>query len=513
MPIIGVTVSNGQRQNNKFTKTINQFPFFTMKKILLVAATLVCGSAFVANAQEALDKFYLEQMAKDKKKSDEDLGNEKAKAKPSFWLARATTYGEVAQRNMKLDSNAAFVAYEAYNKAIELDTKDGKEGKIAKEARQALDKPELVFRSFMIKGDAHYKSKNYAEAARAMQMAAKIDTKKDTLVHLFLGVIGQQMGDTEMTQKGWEMMVANGAKEPSAFYQLAQIYRKKAVDNKDKAMEDKAIETIQDGIKRNPTNKDLQNEKINLFFAFNRLDAAIEELKASIAADPKNSTNLLNLAILNDNAANEMKRQMRKLSESMSHGSDVKAKLEKQNEKLSVYQDELRRISDQLKKQPKNNDLKRRQQETQQMVSETQAEVSKLNTEMAAEAAKAGEVANSKKQYDELNVQYTAKKDEARKYYSLALQADPENYDAIFNMGVQIFNDAVDMKQRVDGMDMATYNKEGKVIEEQYLAKFKEALPHFEKAYSIKKDPDCKSNLQTLYRLLKMSAELEKLGD
>jgi tetratricopeptide (TPR) repeat protein len=71
-------------------------------------------------------------------------------------------------------------------------------------------------------------------------------------------------------------------------------------------------------------------------------------------------------------------------------------------------------------------------------------------------------------------------KEEGIKIYKQALAKDPKNYDANFNMGVLVFNEAVEIKKKVDNMDMKTYQKEGKAIEEQVCAKFNESKPYFD---------------------------------
>ena len=62
-------------------------------------------------------------------------------------------------------------------------------------------------------------------------------------------------------------------------------------------------------------------------------------------------------------------------------------------------------------------------------------------------------------------------------------------------------------------MDMNTYKIKGKVIEDLATDKFKQALPYFEKAWSIKKEDDLKSSLRSLYQVLKMEDKLKALGE
>ena len=146
-----------------------------------------------------------------------------------------------------MDSNAAIIAYEAYKKVIELDTKDGKEGSKAKEAKIALASPEL-YTALLIQGDTYYKAKKYENSVTAIKLAASTNPKKDTTVYLYMGVLGQQLKDNALAEMGWSKMIELGAKDPSTFYSLAQIYRNEATIKKDKSLEDKSLATIEKGI-------------------------------------------------------------------------------------------------------------------------------------------------------------------------------------------------------------------------------------------------------------------------
>ena len=71
------------------------------------------------------------------------------------------------------------------------------------------------------------------------------------------------------------------------------------------------------------------------------------------------------------------------------------------------------------------------------------------------------------------------KKEEALVWYKKVLEIDPTNYDCNFNLAVYYFNQAVEIKKEVDKMDMKTYQKEGKAVEDKACAKFAESKPYF----------------------------------
>jgi hypothetical protein len=71
------------------------------------------------------------------------------------------------------------------------------------------------------------------------------------------------------------------------------------------------------------------------------------------------------------------------------------------------------------------------------------------------------------------------------------------------------YNDAAEIKRKVNSMDMETYKKDGKAVEEQIAVKYKEALPYFERALVVKKDEDLKEILRQVYRELKMEKTVD----
>jgi tetratricopeptide (TPR) repeat protein len=94
-------------------------------------------------------------------------------------------------------------------------------------------------------------------------------------------------------------------------------------------------------------------------------------------------------------------------------------------------------------------------------------------------------------------------KEEAFKYYNKVLELEPTNYDCNFNIGVMYFNEAVETKKKVDAMDIKTYQKEGKAVEEQVCKQFNTAKPYFDKCAALNpKDEVVAENLVNLNRIL-----------
>ena len=478
-----------------------------MKRIFFVSALSLFS--MLTFAQSAVDQAMVDQAKKDKEKSDKNILDEKASAKAATWMERAQLYQNIALQYSQLDSSAATTAYEAYKKVIELDkTKKGEPGRSAKEAQGVLEGAEgtNLYTAFVKQGAEKYQGKNMKDALKMFQMAQQIN-QKDTTAALYGGISAQQADMKDVAIEQFEKYIVNGGTDPSVFYGLAQLYR---ADNKF----DKAISTLERGLTKSPDNKDLKSEIVNIHLASGNEDMAINQLKELTAKDPSNVTNMVNLAILYDNSAIKQNTKIRELQDKMgASGNTIDAKkkqLEEEKGKVDVFQNEVKRISALMKKQPKNADLKRQLDEVNQSLATTKTNVTKYEGEVADMTAKAasGDKAAMEKEMTDLKAQYGQYRDLSIATYQKALTAEPENYDALFNLGVFYFNDAVELKREVDNMNMAEYQQRGKEVEGRVCGKFQKAKPYFEKALKVRPDEEeAKSTLENVNNILTQFSE------
>lgn len=478
-----------------------------MKRIIFVAAFSLFSC--LAFAQSAVDQAMVDQAKKDKEKSDKAIQDDKTSAKAATWMERAQLYQNIALQYSQLDSNAAITAYEAYKKVIELDkTKKGEAGRSAKEAQGILEGAEgtNLYTAFVKQGAEKYQAQNMTDALKMFQMAQQIN-QKDTTAALYGGISAQQADKKDVAVEQFEKYIVNGGTDPSVYYGLAQLYR---ADNKF----DKAISTLERGLTKSPDNKDLKSEIVNIHLASGNEDMAINQLKELTAKDPSNVTNMVNLAILYDNSAIKQNTKIRELQDKMgASGNTVDAKkkqLEEEKGKIEVFQNEVKRITGLMKKQPKNADLKRQLDEVNQSLETTKANVTKYEGEVSAMAAKAsgGDQAAMQKEMADLKTQYNQYRDLSIETYKKALTAEPENYDALFNLGVFYFNDAVELKREVDNMNMTEYQQRGKEVEGRVCGKFQRAKPYFEKALKVRpNEEEAKSTLDNVNNILTQFTE------
>ncbi|GAB3169592.1 hypothetical protein GCM10027291_20200 [Telluribacter humicola] len=456
-----------------------------------------------AFAQDAINQAMLDQARKDKEKSDKSIEDPKASAKAATWMDRAKTYENIALQFTQLDSNAAITAYNAYKKVIELDvTKKGEPGRSAKEAQQVLNAAEgtNLYNAFVKQGAEKYQNKNMADALKNFELAQVLNPK-DTLAALYGGIAAQSSSKQDVAIKNFEAYVANGGKDPSVYYGLAQLYRG-ANDN------DKAIATLQKGIERSPDNRDLKAEVVNILLASGKEDQAINQLKELVAKDPNNVQNLVNLAILYDNSNIKLTNQIReaeeKLGAATSKGAGLQKQLEDEKGKVEVFDGEIKKLNARIKAQPKNADLKRQLDQATQLRNEAKQNVTKLEADVkaAAEASANTDKSKLETEVNDMKTKQKSVKELATSTYQKALQVDPSNYDALYNLGVFYFNEAVELKKEVDNMNMQEYQQKGKEVEGRVCGRFKKAKPYFEKAVQAKADGEAKDTLETLNNIL-----------
>jgi tetratricopeptide (TPR) repeat protein len=103
--------------------------------------------------------------------------------------------------------------------------------------------------------------------------------------------------------------------------------------------------------------------------------------------------------------------------------------------------------------------------------------------------------------------------EEAVANYKKAIEADPGYFDATFNLAVNHYNKAAEILKAANDMDLRTYQKEGKAIEEKAKVEFSSALPYLEKAHEIKPDDRIvMETLQTVYVQLQMNDKAEAVN-
>jgi len=479
-----------------------------MKKLLLSLLTVALAmNASFGQAEKALLDAQKKNITDAIKKSDEEV--KKAPAKARLWLTRSQAYLELASfpdSTFALSNpEAAFQALEYANEAIKLDTKEGKKGSVAKEADQMMTEKKFS-NAFLNMGVVKYQGKDYKASLRYMAKASEV-SPNDTITAMYTGVTAQLCQEDKIALAAYEKYLSIGGKDLAILYGLSQIYK----NGKD---EDKALGIIEKAISIYPGNKDLKGEKFNMLIAFNRIDQAIVQLTQTTANDPKDGVSWLNLGLLYENKVSGLNDEIRKIQDKAFKVQEADRRLTAQNDQISAFQDEVKRTKAKLK----TATTPKAKASVNSQVSSLEAKVKELTDvlkgiqdEKAAASAAAGDAAANKSKMDELSAKVKEIRTNLPTYYTKALEVDPNNYDALYQMGAYYYNDAVELKRQVNSMDMNEYKKSGKDLEAKLAVKYNEALPYFERGFQVKKDEDLKEILKQVYRELKNESKLAEL--
>ena len=120
--------------------------------------------------------------------------------------------------------------------------------------------------------------------------------------------------------------------------------------------------------------------------------------------------------------------------------------------------------------------------------------LSKINKTIAADPSNSNLYAVRGSIYDQQK-----KPDLALADYMKAVELDPKNFDAQFNLGVNNYNKAADAYTKASKMDLKTYQVSGKKLEAVGKKYFEAAVPYFEKALVLQ--PDDRNTLTSLKKI------------
>ena len=134
--------------------------------------------------------------------------------------------------------------------------------------------------------------------------------------------------------------------------------------------------------------------------------------------------------------------------------------------------------------------------------------LNKINKTIAADPGNSNLYAVRGSMYDQQK-----KSDLALADYRKAVELDPNNFDAQFNLGVYNYNRAADAYTKASKMDLKAYQVSGKKLETDGKKYFEASVPYFEKALQLQPDDrNTLTSLQKVYFRLGRSADSERLN-
>lgn len=465
-----------------------------MKKLVLSALSSFVVLGALAQQDAALQALecrgYQDAVAKNLKNTE----NAKKATKSATWVDLGNAYLNLAQRCTE-DSTAAQKAEDAYKKALEVENATG--GKKSKEVEANLTSAELS-QAFLMQGAGFYNNKNYKKAAEFFGKSSEI-SPTDTTSALYAGIAEQLLENSAGALTHLNHFIANGGKDVSVFYSVAQIY-------KSEKKFDEAVAVLKKGIEANPENTDLPNELINVYLASNNIDRAISDLEGLAKKDPNNLINLLNLGQIYDSKAQDIGSDLAKVQAQLEEGNTEKLdkRLLAEQDKLAAYDSEIASLNAKLKREPKTAAAtKKRIAEVTEQKVEIEKGVASLIDEIQEKKALAAGNTELKAKAEKLGAEHKDTKAKASANYLKVLEKDPNSYEALYNLAVLNYNEGVEIKKIVDYMDLATYRREGKAIEDKACAQFAVSKPYFERAAKIKPDDEVITlSLENLERIL-----------
>lgn len=268
-----------------------------MKKKLLasvaLAALFFSAEIKAQNLEDKLRDAQCETSAKAIESAEKNTVHPKKGLKGSSWVKLAEAYMDDATQCGR-DSMSSKKAYETYLKAKEVDAAgDGKEKGDIEEAL----KSSKLHSALLSQGAAYYNAQNLDNALELFKLANTVDPK-DTTTTLYAGIVAQQNGNKELAKDYFIKHIGNGGTDAAVFYSLSLIY------NEAKEY-DKSVEILKKGIEVNADDKDLKGQLINTYIVSDKIEDAKKDLKALVDANPTNTANMTNLAIIYDNTGDK----------------------------------------------------------------------------------------------------------------------------------------------------------------------------------------------------------------
>ncbi len=272
---------------------------------------------------------------------DKAIADEKTGVKAKTWFTRGEIYSEMISHPIygkTAPPNAAQIAYESYQKAIQYD-EAGKEY-----APQAKEKMKGLYGAAFNAGVTAFNAKDYDTALKSYELAASI-MPQDTAVALYTAYAYEGKKDFAGAEKAYRNALTVPLKEKTkkdVYYTLIRLSREKPEADQlalareavsaypnDKDMmlqeislmlklgqEKEAIDKIQNAIKLDPKNSNLYAVLGSLYDKAGKPDQAVTVYEQAIAADPTNFDAQFNLGVYQFNKGAEMTQKLRNMSPS-----------------------------------------------------------------------------------------------------------------------------------------------------------------------------------------------------
>lgn len=339
-----------------------------------------------------------------------------------------------------LHENPLPIAWQAYQKALDLCKNEKRPEKCREEIKQYLPALSDQFRNAGVK---FYYDKKLEKAIESYTSAVEVNEligKKDSSLYYYAGIAALESQQHEKALKFFEQ-----AQEHD--FDTHWIYHYKSEAYKGLGQSKKQLAAIKTGFEKYPEQEQLMIDLINYYLAVEQADKAIAYLDMAIKKNPKNPSYYFAKATLYDKSTNQIREKAFK--------ADSLAR-------------ELKKAAFRVRNQPEEHKKAQAEYQAKQKLT------------------------------DQLFEQAEQEFQNASQTYKKAAEIDPKFFDAYYNLGVLYYYKAESFNTKADRIPFSE-DKDGSMVKKlrnKALDVFAESAKFFEKAHTIK--PKQKSTLEIL---------------
>lgn len=259
-----------------------------MKKItflLILTMTMSIGISQAQRSKRTSAYNYLRhgRLAKAKEAIDPCITHPKTMNAAKTWFYRGNIYLKIAlstdEKYKNLDPNALSVAYQAYKKALELDSKSEYKLDIFKNLG-------FISEQFYNKAVDKYNNKKYIESAEFFKKSVEVRQIFGTIdtLSIYNAAISYQLGnDYTNAEECFKTLLKYNYNSPQVYSSLSDIY----INKKDTVA---SLDILKAGREKYPSNFNLIIKETNIYLSSGETEKALDNLNLAIKMDTTNPT-------------------------------------------------------------------------------------------------------------------------------------------------------------------------------------------------------------------------------
>lgn len=255
-----------------------------MKKLFLLIATFYISFTLIGqpiNVQSAFNYMKKGQLDKAKEAIDAAIIHEKTMNDPKTWFYKGNIYLDIhlskEDKYKKLENNALQIAYNAFQKSVELD----KEKEYLDQVKVRLY---ICGEQFYNLGVTLFNEKDFENAIIAFEKTAKVNNifgVQDSLATFNAALSAQLGGINAKAKENYLKLVRMNYRNPQIYSALSDIY---------KAENDttQALKIVQQGRAKFPDDYNLIITETNIYLAKGETEKAQQNLQLAVEKNPTN---------------------------------------------------------------------------------------------------------------------------------------------------------------------------------------------------------------------------------